>query len=381
MSQTLLWVGPILGLGYFFLILFYLKYWKRLPFWEPPPSCEPTIFLSILLPARNEADRIEACLDSLLAQDYPSHLFEIIIIDDHSTDETVDRVQNLSGGEHRVRLLQLKDFSNKRGKKQALSIGVEHASGDHIITTDADCLVPPAWLRQIGSLLESRPLVFVAGPVQFSNNKTLFEAFQALDFLGMMLITGAGFQHGGWLMANGANMAYAKRAFQKVKGYTGNDHIASGDDLFLLHKIAAQFPSEIAFLKNRKVVVETPALLSFRAFIQQRLRWGTKNAAYSGWSITAQLALVFLLCCYLVLSPLLILLFMPSHAWLIWGLSWLLKVFGDWLLLSEACRFFERRGLLRYFLPAQVLHVWYITFLGIAANLVKSYRWKDRQLQ
>jgi cellulose synthase/poly-beta-1,6-N-acetylglucosamine synthase-like glycosyltransferase len=181
-------------------------------------------------------------------------------------------------------------------------------------------------------------------------------------------------------MGNGANLAYPKQVFMEVGGFEGSNHLASGDDMLLLHKIAARYPDGVHFLKSKAATVFTPALPDLRSFWQQRLRWATKNAAYQEWEITAVLAWVFFTCWAILLGILGL-----AWFWPILGLTAVLllslKMVADYYLLHHAALFFERKDLLRFFLPAQLMHILYIAIIGLWANVQKQYVWKGRKQQ
>lgn len=372
----------LIALTYVGLIFRLVAVWRQIRETSWPGSAGIDTFVSIIVPARNEAMRIGDCLQALARQDYPRHLYEILVVDDHSTDAT-DEVVQLAALPN-VRLLYLADFPNldpaSGYKKQAITWAMEHARGELIATTDADCVQPPGWLTILSNVYREKKAKFIAAPVEFAPTATLLEDFQALDFLGMMLLTGAGIQTGWFHMCNGANLAYPRETFHDVGGFGGIDRIASGDDMLLMHKIVGKYPGRICFVKSTEAVVRTPAQPTWRAFIRQRLRWATKSGGYSDWRVTAFLGLVFFLCWSILLT-------LP--AWLFWGwpalaggvLLLILKATADYRLLSEAASFFERRELMRRFWPAQGLHILYIAGIGLLANVKRTYEWKGRTVK
>lgn len=362
------------ALLYVLLLLGYVRGWRRQPVWEVPPDFAPRTRVTVLIPARNEAANIAACLRSVLACDYPQHLLEIFVVDDFSDDDTACIVADMiAGNANRIRLEQCPP--GFFGKKKALEFGVSQASGELIATTDADCIVPCDWLRLLVSLYEAQRPGAIAAPVVLHRERTLFQRFQALDLAGMMGITGAGIGMGWHIMGNGANLAYAKATFEAVGGYAGNADRASGDDLFLLGKIGA---AGIAFLKNPAAVRTLPCP-DARAFIRQRIRWGTKNAGMPDPGLKVALAIVFALCATLVLNTAL-LFFLPGLFWVCLG-QWLLKAVADYFLLREVCLFFGRRDWLRSFWPAFFLHTAYLAGIGVASLMVREYDWKGRRVR
>ena len=376
--------SAILAIIYSFIIGRYIYGWNLLEEWQIPKNHEVATTISVLIPARNEAENILACIHAILAQDYPSDRFEIIVIDDHSTDQTATLVQNLKHSS--VRLLSLADHINEPQnqynsfKKLAISLGVAQARGTLIVTTDADCMAPPSWLYTLASFHETTQKEFIAAPVVFHRENNLLQRFQSLDFMGMMLITGAGIRLRWMYMCNGANLAYTKQLFQAVGGFEGLGKYASGDDMFLMHKVLQKYPDQIGYLKSAKAVVKTEAKADLRSFFRQRLRWATKSAAYQDWKVTLILALVFFFCCSIFFNFLL-LPFLGTSVLILLLFQLMLKTLSDYFFLKKSSNYFQKTQLMRYFLPAQILHILYIVTIGFWSNIQKNYIWKDRKVR
>lgn len=369
-------ISIFLSLAYFLIINFYRFHWNRLPVFEIPTKYQPKTSITVIVPARNESDHIINCLASIKRQSYPSDLFEVIVVDDHSDDNTAQLV--LDSNLERVRLIKLSDGIT--GKKKAIATAIQSAQGTLIVTTDADCIVPNKWLDYFAAYYQAHQAQFVAAPVTFYGERNLLEYFQSLDFLGMMLITGAGIKSQFMHMSNGANLAYPKQLFLDLEGFQGIDKIASGDDILFMQKVAKAFPGKLGFIKNKEAAVNTPPASTLKAFIQQRIRWGTKSNQYEDWQITVVLALVFFFCWNIMLS----LLLFPFLGWkviLIFLLQILSKSWIDYYFLGQASHFFGRADLMRFFLPSQFLHICYIAFVGLMSNVFKTYEWKGRKVK
>ncbi len=371
-------------IGYCTVMYQYWKYWKLLPVFKPPNSVSNNTTVSVLIPARNEAHNIKKCLSSLLNQTYPKTLYEVLIIDDFSEDTTADIVKEHTIQYPNIRLVQLQDYpiapQRQSFKKQAIEIGIEQSSGQLIVTTDADCIMSPEWLNLLVSYFETFSPKFIAAPVSFHKEKSLFERFQSLDFIGMMGVTGAGIFGHFQQMCNGANMAYPRSVFKEVQGYQGVDEFASGDDMFLLHKIAHQYPMQIAFLKHPEAMVYTTAKTSLSGFFKQRIRWATKNNAYDDWKIQFRLGIVFIFLCSLfiniILSP-----FLGVVFFIFFLIQLLAKGVIDYIFLNRICAFFKRKDLMKEFIPSLFLHIGYIIGIGFASLFVKKYTWKGRSVR
>jgi cellulose synthase/poly-beta-1,6-N-acetylglucosamine synthase-like glycosyltransferase len=378
------WISLLLAGFYVYVIVRYIGGWNEMPAWEIPPLFQPSTKVSVLIPARNEEENIAACLGSVGRQSYPEALFEVIVIDDHSTDATPLEVEKFASRHGNVRLLKLADYvepgTTQSFKKKAIETGVFQASGELVVTTDADCLVQENWLALLVSFYEKHGWQFIAAPVNFHREKNLFERFQSLDFMGMMCGTGAGIHLRIKNMCNGANLAYPKAAFLEVGGFEGIDHLATGDDILLMQKIAACHPGKVGFLKNAAATVYSEAKPTVSSFVSQRVRWASKSTAYKEWQVTVILGLVFLYCCAIVFSLALV----PWWGWqalLLTGLLFLVKTVTDYYFLGMMARFFSRQDLMKSYLASQFLHIAYIVVVGVLGNTVRRYEWKGRRVR
>lgn len=372
------------SLGYVLLLGMYLRAWRALPQYRPhrDPDSGPPVFMSVIIPARDEAPHIAACLQSIAGQEYPPDRFEIILVDDHSTDDTAEVAESL--GLANLRVIRLAELPLRDGevayKKRAIETGVSAARGECIATTDADCSHHAHWLRTLAAAFADLDADILSGPVLFQYRDNLFQQFQALDFLGMIGITAASLRLGMFNLANGANLAFRKSAFEAVGGYAGIDRQASGDDMLLIYKIAQRDPGKVHFLKSTGALVYTRPAAGPGEFVQQRLRWTSKSFSYQDKRITWILAFVYLT--NLLLPAGLLAWAVTGRPWFAWLalVQFALMSAADWLFLREMCRFFDRRGLMKAFFPAQVMHVVYIISIGLLGNLV-PYRWKGRKLR
>jgi len=380
MVSILEWVVAILTLLYAGLLIAYRYWYHQLRNFEPLPASHlSTTFthFSIVIPARNESANIKACIDSILAQNYPINCFEVIVIDDFSEDDTAFIVSSMQALHENVRLLKLSDFFKQDEiqsfKKKAIEKAVVHAKGDWIITTDADCIVPPNWLSLYHQYIIKESPVFVAAPVMFIPEKTVLNTFQVLDFLALQGITAAAVGAGKHSMSNGANLAFEKSAFIAVGGYQGVDQIASGDDMFLMHKMKKTLSNRIGYLFHPDAIVLTKAMPNWKDLIMQRIRWSSKARFYDDESIFWVLLLV-----YLYNFVFLILLLSGQYQLLCISLAF--KTFFELYFLDSVSRFFKLQPSLQYFILFQPLHIAYTIIAGLFGQ-VKTYTWKGRRVK
>lgn len=379
LSFWLVITAVIVFIMYAVLIENYRKGWQRLTTYAPPEDFAPTDKVTIIIPARNEENAIGYCLQAIVNQNYPPELVQVIVIDDHSTDRTPDIVRGFNNDS--IQLISLQDHVHdpiNSYKKKAIETGIAHATGDWIITTDADCIAGKDWIRTIMAFREETDAVIIAAPVRLSSRNTLLGIFQSLDFITLQGITAASVSRGLHTMANGANLCYAREAFYAVNGFEGIDHIASGDDMLLMHKIVKQYPGKMRYLKSRDAVVTAEAAASWRAFWQQRIRWASKADKYDDKKVFRVLLLVYIL--NLLLLVLFVLSFFNTDLLIIVILFWFSKILLEFPFVNAVASFFGERRLMKFFPFLQPLHILYTVVAGWLGKFGR-YQWKGRTVQ
>jgi len=382
MEYLLDWAVVILTIMYAIVLMAYRFWFGKMGVFQlnqieqVRPEQSATQF-TVIIPARNEAANIKACVDSILNQDYPAAAFEIIVIDDFSEDDTAFIVHALSQQNPQLRLLKLadhcKDGDTLAYKKKAIEIAVAQAKGDWILTTDADCIVPPRWLLLYNAYIHQHQPCFVAAPVMFIKTAGILNQFQVLDFLALQGITAAAVGAGKHSMSNGANLGFEKAAFIAVGGYQGVDHIASGDDMFLMHKMKQTLHKPVGYLFHPDAIVLTAAMDTWKGFIMQRIRWASKARYYDDHSITMVLTLVYFFNLSFICLAL-----MGSWSTLLIALAF--KTFFELFFLDPVAKFFQLQPELKYFVFYQPIHIVYNIAAGLFGQL-KTYSWKGRKVK
>lgn len=359
----------------------YSKGWAKQPDFRLPANYEPHTAITIIIPARNERNNIGACIDAILAQKYPVHLVEVIVIDDHSTDGTADVVNEYNNPN--VRCIQLADYiapgkQLNAYKKAALAAGVKESTGELIITTDADCISPNAWLMNIACMYEQQHPDMIVAPVIFHTKGGLLPVFQLIDFMSMQGITAAAHSMNMGKMSNGANLTFTKKMFEQVNGYEGIDNLASGDDYLLMMKISNTPGAKVQYLKSEQVIVSTLPQPDWYSFFQQRIRWASKSGKYDDNRLTAILMLVYLYNVSFVILG--IAGFVYHDCWLVAGIMLAVKGLTEYLYMRPIVKFFHRQWVQVYFPFLQPLHILYITLAGLM-GFIGNYQWKDRKVK
>lgn len=365
-------ITSVFLLLYVVLIFFYFVQWNRLP--EYKPSQIPSVFLSVIIAARNEEATLPLLVKDLSEQTYPRHLFEVIIVDDYSTDNTA-LLANAFDGEH-IRMILPGAPPEASSKKVAIAAGIKKAKGELMVITDADCRVGKDWLQTIASFYEEKNAAFIAAPVAFAHDNSLLQIFQVLDFITLQGITAASVSADFHTMCNGANLAYTKAVFEEVNGFTGVDKVATGDDMLLMHKIWKAHPQNVFYLKSKDAIVSTEPMKTWKDFLTQRRRWASKTFVYDDWRIVVVLGFVLLL--NALPFALLVAAFFNKIYWLHLFFFFLVKTVIEWPFVSSIAVFFGEEKLMRYFFFVQPLHVFYTVFVGLLSQAGK-YEWKGRR--
>jgi cellulose synthase/poly-beta-1,6-N-acetylglucosamine synthase-like glycosyltransferase len=333
--------------------------------------------VSIVIAARNEEKNLDQCLNALLKQTYSKKLFEIIIVDDGSHDRTASLVQSFSNRFSNVRLLSLPDALEKTisRKPLAMSEGIAQAKGEIILTTDADCIVPPQWIEIMVNHFEEG-VVFVAGPVAEYNSNTFFAQMERLEFLGLITTAAGLIGSGRPIICNGANLAYRKDAFVSVNGF--QEQNSSNDDESLMNKMVERKIGKVVFAPEADAVVVTHSSNTVSAFLRQRIRWANKRGHYEDKTILLSLlGLYFFFVSMFFIS---ILFFWEPQLFQPLVIAFGGKVLVDYFTLRSGARLFRQGIPLFHFFIAEFLHVPYIV-IAAAIGQVASMQWKGRTIR
>jgi len=364
------WLFTFLIISYCLFIVYLWMGWEQIPVYQEE-DYHPSV--AVIIPVRNEVANIQSLLEGLNSQTYKGE-FEIIIVDDHSDDGTKELVKEFIEDKPRVRLISLQ---SDYGKKNGLTKGVSSTTAKIILTIDGDCQAPKTWVEVMVHSFQEQTQ-FISGPVTFIKEQGLFNNLQSIEFASLM---GSGAALIGWgkpLMANGANMGFRKSAFEVVEGFEGNQEIASGDDVFLLHKIAKKFSQSIAFVKLEGALVKTKSQPTIKSFLLQRIRWASKWKAYTDLFTKTTAILVFGLSLSIIAFPIVVK--FESSALFLWVNLLVVKSFFDFFYIRQAARFMDGKIPLMPFVILQIVYPFYVVLTAIF-SFRKSYVWKGRKVQ
>lgn len=337
---------------------------------------KPKTKFSIIVPFRNEAKNLPILLNSFSKLNYPMELFEVILVDDESSDGFDISIPIAIGIKFKVSVIKNVRVSNSP-KKDAIVSAMQQVTSDWIITTDADCTVNKNWLLTLDNYIQLHSVSMIAGAVTYDGQDSFLHHFQQLDLASLQGATIGSFGIKKAFMCNGANLAYTKTLFQELNGFEGNDIIASGDDVFLLQKAVAKSPEKVHYLKSENTIVTTKPLNSWRSLFYQRVRWASKTSSYQSSFGKALGLLVFAgnLCWLMVYGCWLLGLTAFQNVILLF----IVKFTVDSILIKKTNRFLIKTKTHHLILSS----LWYPFFsLSVALySLYGKYEWKGRRFK
>jgi cellulose synthase/poly-beta-1,6-N-acetylglucosamine synthase-like glycosyltransferase len=339
-------------------------------------SAAPLPFVSVLMAARNEEANVEDCLESLLHQDYPSERYEVVIVNDRSTDRTQEIVDALSARyPNLVSLRIVDDPVGLSGKQNALRTGIKRCRGEFILNTDADCVAPQSWISSMVDEFGDDVGLVIGIPLCHGRGEkaSLFARIQSVDlaFLLNLAIGAAGWNQAASCIGN--NFAYRKQAFDDAGGYDGMG-FALTEDAALLRAIRRATRWRIAAANVPDAVIITEPVTTFRQLYRQRARWILGGRHTRALAIRL-LNLVLLYHVLLIATP---------FCWFVPALrvagatAMLSKLVVDYAIVAQSLTRLNRRDALGVYLPAEIFFIGYSSIIGIAALLSRKVEWKGQ---
>ena len=334
----------------------------------PPLKEDELPTVSVIVAARNEENNIVACLDSLNKLIYPVDKLEIIIIDDASTDNTAHLVENFISSKPAFKIIRSaeNESENLKGKVRAMAEGIKRASGEVILTTDADCVVDPHWAKTIASYYVGNVGVVNGFTSQVVKNS--FSGMQAIDFVYLLFIASGTINLGKPISCIGNNMSFRKKAYEETGGFEKLPFSVT-EDFLLLNSIHKLNKYEVIYPLTKDSLVISKPVPTFRELFNQKKRWAVGGIdtppigiGLMFWSFLTNL--------FLLLTP-----FFFSAAWLY---LIILKVAIDFFVLLPV---HQRLGLqknLKYFPVFQIYYIAYVILLPFIVLFSKKVKWKDR---
>ncbi len=233
--------------------------------------------ISVVIAAKNECDNIEKLIKSLCCQDYPKENYEVIIVDDESTDATFANAIELTDklDNFHIYKVQNKTFPAKKG---VLNFGINLAVNPFILITDADCQPSKEWIKSCSAKF-SEGFDFIFGDAPFNQTDSLVNKISCYENLRSSLLTFSAVKLQIPYSAAARNFGFSKSSFEKIKGYSNTLETIGGDDDLLLRE-AVKNKLEIGIVLNEQAFVFSDTKRSFGEYLRQKSRHAKTSAYY-----------------------------------------------------------------------------------------------------
>ncbi|MAF11893.1 hypothetical protein CMK11_15715 [Candidatus Poribacteria bacterium] len=341
------------------------------------PADDPLPFVTILVAARDEERHIAACLRSLLGQEYPGDLYEVVIVNDRSTDGTGALIEEFAGGHPNLVVVDIGDEpQGTTGKQNALRVGIHHCRGEFVMNTDADCVAPSTWVSTMVSRFA--PDVGLVMGITLAHaadaDAALLTRVQSLD-LAFLLHTAVGsIGCGSPASCIGNNIAYRRSALDEIGGYEAMPPSLT-EDAMLMRALHTETGWRIAAANEPGAVILTEPPASWRAFYRQRSRRILGGRETRSPAVRV-LYIILLYNWVLLLTPVAIALAPELRAACVGALC--AKFVADLAVAWQACARLSRRDVLRAYVPFSAYYLMYGALIGMAALFSRKVLWKGQ---
>ena len=362
----------IITLYYYGAVIFLRRGLRRLKSAGPPQN----LTYSVVIAARNEEKNIGKCLESVFSQSLPKERYEVIVVNDRSSDRTAAVCEEFRQRYPAFSLIAISETPmGVAPKKHAVATGIARARNEVIVLTDADCIVPAGWLAAIdrhfteatGLVQGSTTYAYVSGMNRFFFN------LQAIDFLSHVVVAAAAIGARLPLNANANNFAFRKKAFEDAKGYGSlSQKAVSGDDDLLLQRIAGGRTWGVSFMVDPAGAVTTRPTPTLRGVFEQRKRWGSKTVNYAPRPKVFLSGIFLFYCCSAAslaagfVKPEFLPVFLAMFA---------NKIIGEYVLLMPGTALLHQKQLRPYVLPASLLQL-PLVLAAVIFGVFGNFSWK-----
>ncbi len=334
-----------------------------------------TPFVSVIVAAHNEEKHLDDLLTSLQKQTYPAEQFEIIIVDDRSTDKTNLILKNWQKKLPNLFVYRIEQPSvHLPAKKFALTQGIQKSRGNILLFTDADCFAAPTWISTtLSYFTDDTGVVIGFSPLKAADKKLLPRLLE-LESVFNSLVARAGLAWNIPMTATGRNLAYRKSVFKQVNGFQAIAHSISGDDDLFLHLVHRRTSFRTQFANSPKGTVASILPTSWKQFFRQRIRHFSAGKYYNPLSKLIY-ALFHLSNTVLLLSPILCIWNRQIHLILV---LLFLKFSMDFFLLSSFQKSFKYSTSLCLLVLWEYFYLAEVWIIGILSNFL-PIKWKEPQ--
>jgi len=224
--------------------------------------------VSVIVAARNEESTLPSLIRCLDMQTWPS--FEAVVVDDASTDRTVQVIREAMNTRPWLRLVTIENPMDPR-KRHALAAGMKAATYDRFVFTDADCEPSPEWL-EYHAVSEAGGEWIIIGGIEMKVRPGLLNRFQRFMQIINCAMAGAGVGENLPFLAFGGNLSYSRTIFERVGGYGDGDHAMSGDDDLFVQRVGKSGLGSFLFLSEGPSHVVTTGPSDVASYARQKRR-------------------------------------------------------------------------------------------------------------
>ncbi|MEJ2103737.1 MAG: glycosyltransferase [Ignavibacteriaceae bacterium] len=234
-----------------------------------PVNISDNLNISVIISARNERENVNTIIDAINNLMYPVEDYEVILVDDNSTDDTFEELKKKSSGTENISVTQL-SLTGQSGKRNALTFGINQAKFPFILITDADCRPQSNWLKAYSEkFLLGYDMLFGIAP--FYKRKNLVSKISCFENFRNSLVAFSMASIGLPYTAAARNFGFTKRAFKEIEGYSNTKDTLSGDDDLLLRE-AVKRKMKIGVVTEEGSFVYSETKNTFKEYFQQRAR-------------------------------------------------------------------------------------------------------------
>lgn len=324
--------------------------------------------ISVIVAARNEEGNILECMTALDKLNYPENKIEIIIANDHSTDNTEKIIQDFIKDKPKFKtIIPAKGEGNLKGKANAIDKAIKVSNGEIILTTDADCSPNPKWAKTVASYF-TKDVAMVSGYTT-QHNKTLFGGMQSVDFIYLLSVAGGVMNLNKPMSCIGNNMSYRKSVYEEVGGYNSVKFSVTEDFALLMaiHKLGKY---KIIHPVDKDLLVVSKPCKNIKSLFHQKKRWGVGGlqSELAGFAVMTSGWISHL--CILLLP----FLFSTTAFYIL-----LFKIMTDYFFITPVYKKLNLKLNLNHFLVFEIYFVIYVFLLPVIVLTNKKVVWKGRE--
>lgn len=328
--------------------------------------------VTVIVAARNEENIISSCIASLKNLNYDKNLLEVILVNDKSTDSTKSIMIKETEDCSFIKVIDSDDIETKnlKGKANAIDSAIKIAKGDIILMTDADCTVPPDWVKETAGYYADK-VNMVCGFTKINYANSFFARLQALDWIYLQSLASCSSGIGSILSCIGNNLSFTKKVYNEIGGYE-KINFSVTEDLAIMRRINSDEKYKVIYPLNPSCAVTTEECKTLKELYNQKKRWfkGGLGINFLGWILGFELYALNLILLFGFL-------FLNINLYLI---LILIKFISELIIILPVYYRLNFRNLIIFFPLFQIYFSVYGLLLPFTFLLNTKINWKERKL-